>query len=177
MVGHAFWVDECYHNLHEIDGWNLTILHQCICGGVFRWHIDLQLELGRAPSSYLIGPSNPATTQAVCQFGEMHFWHDLGSVSGKHYWWIGGACGSSQDPSHSGLAISNHSDRALQLPRSCQLLPQVRVGIFSYHLALESSHQGRSERKILLVWISTEGITELKHRLSFAPVLTLPDLQ
>ena len=41
--------------------------------------------------------------------------------------------------------------RAPQLSGSCQLLPQVRVGIFSYHLALESSHQGRSESKILLV--------------------------
>ena len=30
-------------------------------------------------------------------------------------------------------------------------LPKVCVGVFSYRLALESSHQGRSESKILLV--------------------------
>ena len=34
---------------------------------------------------------------------------------------------------------------------------QFRVGILSYHLALESSHQGRSESKIILVENSTEG--------------------
>ena len=50
---------------------------------------------------------------------------------------------------------------------------QVRVGILSYHLALESSHQGRSESKILLVGNSAE----LKHRFCCAPVLTLPYLQ
>lgn len=65
------------------------------------------------------------------------------------------------------LAISNHSKRAPQLSRSCQLLPQVHVGIFSYHLALESSHQGRSERKIILVWVSTENI----QRVEISPLL------
>ena len=62
-----------------------------------------------------------------------------------------GACGSSEDPSHPGLANSNHFDRALHLSGSFQFLLQVRVGILSYHMALESSHQGRSESKILLV--------------------------
>jgi hypothetical protein len=46
-----------------------------------------------------------------------------------------------------GLASPNHPNRAPQLFRSCQFLPQVCVGILSYHLALESSHQGRSSKK------------------------------
>ena len=36
------------------------------------------------------------------------------------------------------------------------------VGILSYHLAIESSHQGRSERKILLVGISIEGVRRIE---------------
>ena len=63
----------------------------------------------------------------------------------------GGSCGSIKVQSHSGLAIPNHPNRVPQLFRSCQFLLQVFVGILSYHLALESSHQGRSKRKILLV--------------------------
>ncbi len=52
-------------NLHETDGRHLVALHQCIRGGVFRWHLDLQLELGRAPPPSSTGPSNPSTTQVV----------------------------------------------------------------------------------------------------------------
>jgi len=36
MDGHDFRVDECPHNLHDIDGRHLATLHQCIHGGVFR---------------------------------------------------------------------------------------------------------------------------------------------
>ena len=81
----------------------------------------------------------------------MHFWHDPGSISGVHHWWVGGACGPNQDTSHSGLASPNHSNRTLQLSGSCQFLSQVRVGVLSYHLAFKSSHQGRSESKVFLV--------------------------
>lgn len=167
MVGYAFRIDEFSCNLHEANGWHLTDIHQIICSGILGWHPDLQLQFGRAPPSHPIGSPNTAKTQVMCQFGEMHFWHDPGLVSRIHYWWAGGSCGSSQDPGHSGLAITNHSDKYLQLSWSCQLLPQVHVGIFSYHLALESSHQGRSERKILLLWISREGI----HRVKRLPLL------
>ena len=103
----------------------------------------------------------------MCQFGEMHFWHDPCSISRIHYWWMRGACGSSQDPSHLALASSNHFDRAPQLSGSCQFLPQVSVGILSYHLALGLSDQGKSESKILLVWISTKGI----HRVETSSLL------
>ena len=44
-------------------------------------------------------------------------------------------------------------------------------------MAPESSHQGRSESKILLVENSIEGVAKLKHRLYCALVLTLPNLQ
>ena len=66
MVGHAFQDEKCPRNLHDSDGRHLSTLHQCIHGGVFRLHLDIQPELGRAPPPYSIGPSNPATTQVVC---------------------------------------------------------------------------------------------------------------
>ena len=145
------WLVMPFRLMNALNGWHLASIHQLICSGMLGWHPDLQPELGRAPPPHLTGSPNTAAMQVMCQFGEVHFWHEPGSISGIHYWWIGGACGSIQDPSHSIFAISNHSDRAPQRSRSCQLLPQVRVGIFSYHLALESSHQGRSESKIILV--------------------------
>ena len=89
MVSHAFRVDECPCNLHETNGGHLATIHQLIWCGLVRWHSNLQLDLGRAPPSHPTGPPNTATTQVVCQFGEMHFWHNPGSVSGIHYWWAG----------------------------------------------------------------------------------------
>jgi len=113
MVGHAFRVDECSCNLHEDDGWHLASIHQLICSGVLGWHSDLQPDLGRAPPLHPTSPPNTVVAQIACQFGEVHFWHNLGSIPGIHYWWKGGACWSNQDPSHSGLANPNHSNRAL----------------------------------------------------------------
>lgn len=65
MVCHAFWVDEFPHNLHEIDGQHCATLHQFILHGVFRWHLDLHLELGRAPPPYSTSRLNHVTTQIV----------------------------------------------------------------------------------------------------------------
>lgn len=65
MVGHVVQIYEFPCNLHETDGRNLANLHQCIHGGVFRRHIYLQTDLGRAPPPYLTGPSDSVTTQAV----------------------------------------------------------------------------------------------------------------
>jgi hypothetical protein len=84
MVGHAFRVDECPYNLHEANGRHPTTIHQLICSGLLGFHSDLQPDLGRAPPPYPTGPPNTAATQVVCQFGEMHFWHNLGSISGIH---------------------------------------------------------------------------------------------
>ena len=151
MVGHAFWVDECPCNLHEVDGRHFANLHQCIHHGVFRWHLDLQPKLGTTPPPYSTGTSIPATTQVVCQYGEMHFWHEPCSISSVHHWWEGCACWPSQDTSHSRLANPNHSDKALQLSGPCQFLPQVCVGVLSYHLAFKSSHQGKRKKKSSLI--------------------------
>ena len=94
--------------LHEADWRHRAAIHQLICSSVLGWHPDLQLDLGRAPPPHSTGPPNIAETQVVCQFGEVHFWHDRGSVSGLHYWWAWGASGSNQDPSHPGLVIQVH---------------------------------------------------------------------
>ena len=85
MAGHAFQVDECSCNLHEDDGQHLAAIHQLIYSGVLGWHSDLQPDLGRAPSPHPTSPPNTAATQVVCQFGEVHVWHDPGSISGIHY--------------------------------------------------------------------------------------------
>jgi hypothetical protein len=85
MVGHAIWVDEFPCNLHEANGRHPMTIHQLICSGVLGWHSDLQPYLGRAPPPHSTCPPNTMTTQVVFQFGEMHFWHDPGSVFGIHY--------------------------------------------------------------------------------------------
>jgi hypothetical protein len=77
----------------------------------------------------------------------------------------GCACGPNQDTSHSGLANPNHSNKAPQLSGSCQFLPQVHVGVLSYHLAFESSHQGRSERKVFWSESQQKEFSKLKHHL------------
>jgi hypothetical protein len=33
----------------------------------------------------MTGPPNTVETQDVCQFREVHFWHDPGSISRIHY--------------------------------------------------------------------------------------------
>lgn len=59
MLGDAFRVDEFPHNLHEADGVYLATLHQLICCGVFGWHPDLQLDLGRSPPLNSTGLPKP----------------------------------------------------------------------------------------------------------------------
>ena len=120
MVVYAFPVDKWSCKLHEVDGWHPVTIHQLICNGILGWHLDLQLELERTPPQHLTGSPNTTVTQVVCQFGEMHFWHHLGSLSGIHYWWTGGSCGSNEDPSHLELSSPNHSDRVAKLFGSCQ---------------------------------------------------------
>ena len=44
-------------------------------------------------------------------------------------------------------------------------------------MALESSHQGRSEEKFFWLESQQKAFVELKHHLCSAPELTLPDLQ
>lgn len=85
MVGYAFQVEKCSYNLHEADGLNLAAIHQLICSGILGWHLDLQPELGRAPPPHPTGSPNTTETQVVCQFEEIHYLHDPGSVSGIHY--------------------------------------------------------------------------------------------
>ena len=62
MVGHAFRVDEFPHNLHEANKGHIAPLHQIIHGILFRQHLDLHPELGRAPTPYSTGPPNHVTT-------------------------------------------------------------------------------------------------------------------
>lgn len=85
MVGHAFRVDKCPHNLYIADGRHFAALHQLIRGSVPKRHPNLHPELGRAHTPYSTGRPNPATTQIVCQFGEMHFWYVPSSISGVHH--------------------------------------------------------------------------------------------
>jgi len=184
MASYAFRVDECSCNLHEADGWHLIAIHQLICSGILEWHPALQPKLGRAPPPHPTGSPNTVETQVECQFGEVHFWHDRGSVSRIHYWWMGGGYWSIQDPSHSTLAGPNHSDRAPQLFGFCQFLPQAHVGVISYHLALSQVTKGAAKDKLFwskdkLFWskYQQKAFVELKHRLCLAPVLTLPDLK
>lgn len=123
MDFHAFRVDDCPHNLHEVDGRHLAALHQLIRGSVFRWHRDIQQELGRSPTPYTACPPNPTKTQFLCQFGEMNFWYDPCSIYGVHHWWVGCACGPGQDKIYLILDSPNHSNRATHLSNTFQFLP------------------------------------------------------
>lgn len=66
MVGHVIRFDEFPCKLHEINGQHIMTLVKCIHAGIFRWHLDLQRELGREPAPYSTSPSNLATTKALC---------------------------------------------------------------------------------------------------------------
>lgn len=46
---------------------------------------SLSLARVSTPSPHPTGSPNSVATQAVCQFGEMYFRHDPGSVFGIHY--------------------------------------------------------------------------------------------
>lgn len=173
MVGHSYRVDECPLNLHEIDGWHIATLYQCLHDGAFRWHLDIWLDLGRDPPPYPIGTPNPANTQVVCQFGEVHFLHDPSSISWVHHWWSDHACGTSHDRSHFGLAIPNQSNNASQISGSCQFLPQVRV----ITLPLSQVIKGGAKAIFFLSETQQMESLELKHHLCSTPVLALPDLQ
>ena len=61
------------------------ILHPLTNSFVVSYFDDLHLDLGRAPPPHPTCPPNTAETQAVCQFGEVHFWHDPSSVSEIYY--------------------------------------------------------------------------------------------
>ena len=112
-------LSKCYCNLHETNGWHISYIHQLICSSVLGWHPDIQPDLGRAPPPHPTGPPNIVAAQFVCQFGQVHFWNDPSLVSGIHYWWVWGTCGSNQDTSHSGLANPNYSNRASHLFGPC----------------------------------------------------------
>ena len=107
----------------------------------------------------------------------MHLWPNPSSIYGIHHWWAWCTCGPIQDTSHSWLANPNHLNRAPQLFGSCQFLPQVRVGVLSYHLALNQVTKGGVKEKFF--WSKTQQwvLPELKNRLYSALVLTLPNLQ
>ena len=93
---------------------------------------------------------------------KVFIWHDMDSISQLHCRQAWGACRSFQDPSHSGLACSNNIDRALQLHRPCQLLSQIRVGIFSYCLGPDPSDQGWWKGQICMNWVIVESIWGVK---------------
>ena len=78
----------------------------------------------------------------MCQFGEMHIWHEPSLISGLHHWWTRCPCVPSEDTIHSGYASLNHSNRASHLFGPCQFLSKVRIQTLSYHLAFESSYRG-----------------------------------
>jgi hypothetical protein len=58
--------------------------------------------------------------------------HGQGWVPRIHCWWSWSACQSSQDLGHLWLASPDHTHRASKLPRPCQFLSQVRVGIIPH---------------------------------------------
>ena len=84
MDCHALQVYEFLHNLHVSDERHFASLYQIVFGSVLRRHPNLQSQLGRENTPYLIGPRNPAITHIVCLFGEMNFWYDPGSIYGVH---------------------------------------------------------------------------------------------
>lgn len=75
-----------------------------------------------------------------------------------------------------GIGKPQHSNTAPQISRSCQFLPQVCVGVLSYHFTFKSSHQGRNESKVCF-FTQHKAFSKLMHCLYFTPVITLPNLQ
>ena len=134
-------------------------------------------RLGKSTSSTFYMSSKNCETQVVCQFGEVHFWHDPGSISGIHYWWKGGACGSNQDPSHSGLASPNHYKELRSFLGLANFYRRFVLGFSHITWPLSQVTKGGVRAKLFWSEPQQKVFTELKNRLCSAPVLTLPDLQ
>ena len=107
----------------------------------------------------------------------MYLWPNWGSIYGVHHWWLGCTCGPIQDISHLGLArpttlIEFHSFLGLS-----NFYRRFVLG-FS-HIAWPLSQVTKGEAKPNFFWLETQQrvFSELKNRLCYALVLTLPDLQ
>lgn len=93
MVGYALRVHNypCY--FYESNGWHLMALHQLSRGFFCGWHPHRQQELGITLATNSVIPSNPVATQIVCQLGEIHLWHEPGTIFGLNHRWVRFACG------------------------------------------------------------------------------------
>jgi hypothetical protein len=63
----------------------LRPLHQLLCGSIFGRHPHLQQNVGGAHATYSIGFEHFAETQAICQLGQILFWHEQGPIIGLHF--------------------------------------------------------------------------------------------
>jgi len=77
-----FRVEKCPSKFYEVDGWHIAAFLQLVFGCIPGWHHHLHQEFGRALTTYSTSPSNPMTTQTMCQLGEMFLWHEPGLISG-----------------------------------------------------------------------------------------------
>ena len=82
VVIHALRVEKCPSKFYEVDGWHIAAFLQLVFGCIPGWHHHLHQEFGRALTTYSTSPSNPMTTQTMCQLGEMFLWHEPGLISG-----------------------------------------------------------------------------------------------
>jgi hypothetical protein len=131
--------------------------------------------LGRAPPPHPTGPPNTVETQVVCQFREVHFWHDSGSIFGIH------ECGVHVDPTKIQFIRDWPASTTLT-----ELHIFLGLANFYHRFVLGFSHitwplsqftKGGVKEKIFWLECQQNAFVELKHCLYCAPVLTLPDLQ
>ena len=89
----------------------------------------------------------------------------------------GGAYGSNQDPSHLRLASPNHSDRAPQLFGLANFYYRFVLGFSHITWPLSQVTKGGAKENFFWFESQEKALTELKHHLFSALVLTLPNLQ
>jgi len=107
----------------------------------------------------------------------MHLWPDPSSIYGVHHWWVGCTYGPIQDTSHSGLASPNHSNRVPQLFGLANFYRRFVLGFSHITWPLSQFTKGRAKEKKNWSKTQQQVFSELKNRLSSAPVQTLPDLK
>ena len=86
MLSHAFQLNQCTCNLHEINGWPSTTFHRQLCHFLSRWYLDFQSIMGRTCKTTLTSFRHSTVTSTISEHGQMLICDDQHQVFGVCNW-------------------------------------------------------------------------------------------
>ena len=177
MVGHAFWLDQCSNNFHEIDGRYLATFHQLFCVV----YLDDILFFNKSWEDHFRHIQQVLNTLWQCQlyanlekcsFGMTRVQY-LGYIVDEH-----------------GVHVDTTKIKAIRDWLTPKTLTELRnfLGLANIyhrfvfglsHIAWGFSQVTKGGGKAKFVWFESQqkSFEELKHPLCSTPILSLPDLQ